>query len=318
MGARQVVHAVLVAACFSVASSFVPTTGHGCYAPQLVKEHELQKIQYSCRLALAQRQRHGSYGGLRMTAAAPSEYYKAAGILPLAWLPEDRGGHLAVLLAMEVRKGKRLLGHMGGKREAADKGPAFTAWREAWEESGKVLSSNARATFLAAAESGDTRVLWVPECEQAIFLYQVPVTWGDGLARSFNSATAAAAGGGSDGIAGNGADDAAEDEAALVAAERQWKDVWREQRDAAQGTTASAHSTPFAAAAAEAHSILTHSAADLRKTTLTELLWVPVQNLLSKEGLPGELELAPVLRFLLANEDFAEELRLACRSPRAP
>jgi hypothetical protein len=37
-----------------------------------------------------------------------------------------------------------MLGHLGGKREDCDDGPAATAWREAWEESGKVTHPTTR------------------------------------------------------------------------------------------------------------------------------------------------------------------------------
>jgi hypothetical protein len=61
------------------------------------------------------------------------------------------GGCEAVLLGVELRKQTPVLGHLGGKREDIDAAPHTTAWRELWEESGKVslvqlLSSSGIAT----------------------------------------------------------------------------------------------------------------------------------------------------------------------------
>lgn len=47
-------------------------------------------------------------------------------------------GEVWVLLGSEIRKNKLVISCLGGKREDADAGPEHTAWREFWEESGKV------------------------------------------------------------------------------------------------------------------------------------------------------------------------------------
>ncbi|KAG5186042.1 hypothetical protein JKP88DRAFT_309949 [Tribonema minus] len=151
--------------------------------------------------------RHSPPGGddlLSSNYAGPAlrpreaDWYKAAGILPLATLPPERGGCAAVLLGVEMRKGAQCIGHMGGKREDRDGRPAETAWRETWEESGKVLTREARQAFMAATDSGAARVLWVRDCKQVLYAYRVPVEWGDALAVAFNGA-AASGGGGSGG-----------------------------------------------------------------------------------------------------------------------
>lgn len=51
---------------------------------------------------------------------------------------EASSGEVWVLLGSEVRKGKLVLSLLAGKREDQDPGPEHTAWREFWEESGKV------------------------------------------------------------------------------------------------------------------------------------------------------------------------------------
>ena len=43
-----------------------------------------------------------------------------------------------VLLGSEIRRNKLVVSCLGGKREDTDAGPEHTAWREFWEESGKV------------------------------------------------------------------------------------------------------------------------------------------------------------------------------------
>lgn len=43
-----------------------------------------------------------------------------------------------MLLGSEMRKNRLVLSCLGGKREDLDAGPEHTAWREFWEESGKV------------------------------------------------------------------------------------------------------------------------------------------------------------------------------------
>jgi hypothetical protein len=59
-------------------------------------------------------------------------------ILNIAVLLCAAGGCEAVLLGVELRKQTPVLGHLGGKREDIDAAPHITAWRELWEESGKV------------------------------------------------------------------------------------------------------------------------------------------------------------------------------------
>lgn len=53
-------------------------------------------------------------------------------------------GEVWVLLGSEKRRNKLVLSSLGGKREDADASPEHTAWREFWEESGKV---NKRSAF---------------------------------------------------------------------------------------------------------------------------------------------------------------------------
>lgn len=50
-------------------------------------------------------------------------------------------GEVYVLLGTENRKNKLVLTLLAGKREDGDDGPEVTAWREFWEESGKVRRS---------------------------------------------------------------------------------------------------------------------------------------------------------------------------------
>lgn len=47
-------------------------------------------------------------------------------------------GEAWILVGSEVRRDKLVLSCLGGKRENRDPGPEHTAWREFWEESGKV------------------------------------------------------------------------------------------------------------------------------------------------------------------------------------
>ena len=50
-----------------------------------------------------------------------------------------------VLLGSEIRKNKLVVSCLGGKREDTDAGPEHTAWREFWEESGKVKKYGRKA-----------------------------------------------------------------------------------------------------------------------------------------------------------------------------
>lgn len=52
-------------------------------------------------------------------------------------------GEVWVLLGSEKRRNKLVVSCLGGKREDADAGPEHTAWREFWEESGKVIRNAA-------------------------------------------------------------------------------------------------------------------------------------------------------------------------------
>ena len=47
-------------------------------------------------------------------------------------------GAVSILIGSELRKNKLVLSCLAGKRENNDAGPEHTAWREFWEESGKV------------------------------------------------------------------------------------------------------------------------------------------------------------------------------------
>lgn len=49
---------------------------------------------------------------------------------------------MSILLGSELRKNKLVLSFLAGKREDDDPGPEHTAWREFWEESGKVCDRN--------------------------------------------------------------------------------------------------------------------------------------------------------------------------------
>lgn len=49
---------------------------------------------------------------------------------------------MSILLGSEMRKNKLVLSFLAGKREDDDPGPEHTAWREFWEESGKVCGRN--------------------------------------------------------------------------------------------------------------------------------------------------------------------------------
>ncbi|CAN0176414.1 unnamed protein product, partial [Ectocarpus sp. 8 AP-2014] len=68
------------------------------------------------------------------------QYYKSAGILPYRRDPSS--GEVWVLVGSEIRKNKLVVSCLGGKREDSDAGPEHTAWREFWEESGKVTRRN--------------------------------------------------------------------------------------------------------------------------------------------------------------------------------
>ncbi|CAM9999604.1 unnamed protein product [Ectocarpus sp. 12 AP-2014] len=68
------------------------------------------------------------------------QYYKSAGILPYRRDPSS--GEVWVLVGSEIRKNKLVVSCLGGKREDSDAGPEHTAWREFWEESGKVTGRN--------------------------------------------------------------------------------------------------------------------------------------------------------------------------------
>lgn len=51
---------------------------------------------------------------------------------------DPASGEVRVLLGTELRKNKAVINTLSGKREDTDAGPEHTAWREFWEESGKV------------------------------------------------------------------------------------------------------------------------------------------------------------------------------------
>lgn len=51
---------------------------------------------------------------------------------------DPSSGEVWVLVGSEIRKNKLVVSCLGGKREDSDAGPEHTAWREFWEESGKV------------------------------------------------------------------------------------------------------------------------------------------------------------------------------------
>jgi hypothetical protein len=71
-------------------------------------------------------------------------YFKAAGVMPYRVLrvggSPGGGGAAArvqLLLGVEPRKGEEVLNLLGGKREESE-AAAETAWREFWEESGRL------------------------------------------------------------------------------------------------------------------------------------------------------------------------------------
>ncbi|CAN0479607.1 unnamed protein product, partial [Discosporangium mesarthrocarpum] len=77
-------------------------------------------------------------------------------------------GKVWVLLGAEVRRKKLVLSHLAGKREDSDQGPEDTAWREFWEESGKILGEEERREYSTACAQGLARVLWLQEAQQVL------------------------------------------------------------------------------------------------------------------------------------------------------
>ncbi|CAM9313684.1 unnamed protein product [Pylaiella littoralis] len=94
------------------------------------------------------------------------QYYKSAGVLP--YRRDLASGEVWILLGSEKRRNKLVLSCLGGKREDADAGPEHTAWREFWEESGKVLGDGERAGFLTACFEGRARAMWMQNAKMAV------------------------------------------------------------------------------------------------------------------------------------------------------
>ncbi|CAM9775012.1 unnamed protein product [Ectocarpus sp. 6 AP-2014] len=94
------------------------------------------------------------------------QYYKSAGILPYRRDPSS--GEVWVLVGSEIRKNKLVVSCLGGKREDSDAGPEHTAWREFWEESGKVLGDDERANFLTTCFEGRARAMWMQSAKMAV------------------------------------------------------------------------------------------------------------------------------------------------------
>lgn len=126
----------------------------------------------------------GSEGdGKKGRASDPGSGYAAAGILPVRRVAErGRGGVLRYKLqALVGQQWKRKNGYegfvltgLGGKREARDArdaagldGPASTAWREFWEEAGRLPSDALAGLFrdgcreLLRGDSGGAGAGWV-------------------------------------------------------------------------------------------------------------------------------------------------------------
>jgi len=129
--------------------------------------------------------------------------YKAAGILPIAFfrlpppgclsehpippdLPPQRGPIPYTLIGTELRvAGKKssaaasssspVLNVLGGKREGRDQSAAHTAWREFWEESGRLLSDQEEPFLEHCLRGGQQRrVLWFAPGKYALFIHHLP------------------------------------------------------------------------------------------------------------------------------------------------
>lgn len=76
-----------------------------------------------------------------------------------------------MLLAVEERGGTAgaMKNFLGGKRDYWTETPRAVAARECWEETGRLLSSVARA----AIGSGARPVAWAPRSKFALFLHEL-------------------------------------------------------------------------------------------------------------------------------------------------
>lgn len=119
--------------------------------------------------------------------------YKAAGVLPIAYFPSPPPDRLAgpnhqeqedhqelvpyVLLGTERRDSGEgpILNILGGKREVSDGSPAATAWREFWEESGRLLGDQEQPFLDHFLRGGEQRrVLWFVPGGYALFIHHLP------------------------------------------------------------------------------------------------------------------------------------------------
>jgi len=95
-----------------------------------------------------------------------SRGYRAAGVLAFS----EREGQRYVLMGSELRKNsvEPQLTFLAGKREPSDRDAEYTAAREMWEESGRLL--NLPALYTALRSAPDRQVLWISAGKMALYL----------------------------------------------------------------------------------------------------------------------------------------------------
>ena len=105
--------------------------------------------------------------------------YKAAGVLPLAWLPESSShdGSAArplVLHALLCDESPRGLNFLGGKRDPPDTSAEHTAAREFHEESGSQLRLSIADVRALIQANEQPHTCWLSFAKYALFLLPLP------------------------------------------------------------------------------------------------------------------------------------------------
>jgi 8-oxo-dGTP pyrophosphatase MutT (NUDIX family) len=95
-----------------------------------------------------------------------SRGYRAAGVLAFS----EREGRRYVFMGSELRQNSAepQLTFLAGKREQSDRDAEYTAAREFWEESGRLL--NLPELYTALRNAPDRKVLWISSGKMALFL----------------------------------------------------------------------------------------------------------------------------------------------------